>query len=207
MAAERRAVQSGTEEAEAIGRSATPIAERALAMTARAKSRWSVLGTGGRLFEGRRALPARGGRAVAALDLAWRRVSPSVGAAIATTSSSRSCGRSRPRSRRTSRSISPSPTTARTSTPGCGAGSPPRFQLHYTPTYASWLNRVAIWCGLITQRAIGRGAFRSVHHLITKIEAFVQHYNRRCRPFVWTGYGRFDPGEESTDLVKPSSGH
>ncbi len=62
----------------------------------------------------------------------------------------------------------------------------PRFQLHYTPTYASWLNQVEIWFGLITQRAIRRGTFRSVHDLVAKIDTFVQHYNRHRHPFVWT---------------------
>jgi putative transposase len=62
----------------------------------------------------------------------------------------------------------------------------PRFQLHYTPTYASWLNQVEIWFGIITQRAIRRGTFRSVTELVAKIETFVQHYNRRCHPFAWT---------------------
>ena len=33
----------------------------------------------------------------------------------------------------------------------------PRFHVHYTPTYASWLNQVERWFGLITQRAIRRG--------------------------------------------------
>ncbi len=62
----------------------------------------------------------------------------------------------------------------------------PRFHVHYTPTYASWLNQVEIWFGLITQRAIRRGTFRSVGDLVAKIEAFVHHYNRRCHPFMWT---------------------
>ncbi len=61
-----------------------------------------------------------------------------------------------------------------------------RFHVHYTPTYASWLNQVEIWFGLITQRAIRRGTFRSVRDLVTKIEHFVHHYNRRCHPFMWT---------------------
>jgi putative transposase len=42
------------------------------------------------------------------------------------------------------------------------------------------------WFGLITQRAIRRGSFRSVKELIAKINSFVQHYNRSSRPFVWT---------------------
>ena len=38
----------------------------------------------------------------------------------------------------------------------------PRFHVHYTPTYASWLNQVERWFGIITQRAIRRGSFSSV---------------------------------------------
>jgi putative transposase len=62
----------------------------------------------------------------------------------------------------------------------------PRFHVHYTPTYSSWLNQVERWFGLITQRAIRRGSFSSVKELIAKIDAFVQHYNRSSRPFAWT---------------------
>jgi len=62
----------------------------------------------------------------------------------------------------------------------------PRYQIHYIPTYASWLNQVEIWFRLITQRAIRRGTFRSVKDLIAKIEQFVKHYNANSRPFVWT---------------------
>jgi putative transposase len=62
----------------------------------------------------------------------------------------------------------------------------PRFHIHYIPTYSSWLNQVERWFGLITQRAIRRGSFSSVKDLVEKIDAFVQHYNRSSRPFVWT---------------------
>ena len=62
----------------------------------------------------------------------------------------------------------------------------PRYQVHYTPTYASWLNQVEIWFNIITQRAIRRGTFRSVKALIAKIENFVNQYNRTSHPFVWT---------------------
>jgi putative transposase len=62
----------------------------------------------------------------------------------------------------------------------------PRYQVHYTPTYASWLNQVEIWFNLITQRAIRRGTFRSVKELVSKIEQFVQKYNLKTRPFAWT---------------------
>lgn len=62
----------------------------------------------------------------------------------------------------------------------------PRYQVHYTPTYASWLNQVEIWFNLITQRAIRRGTFRSVKDLVTKIDSYVQQYNTKATPFVWT---------------------
>jgi transposase/AraC-like DNA-binding protein len=62
----------------------------------------------------------------------------------------------------------------------------PRFHLHYTPTYASWLNQVERWFALITHRAIRRGSFRSVRDLVQKIDGFVAHYNTHKRPFAWT---------------------
>ncbi|MGH9890639.1 MAG: IS630 family transposase [bacterium] len=62
----------------------------------------------------------------------------------------------------------------------------PRYQLHFTPTYASWLNQVERWFALITQRAIRRGSFTSVPQLVAKINHFVTHYNRHARPFLWT---------------------
>ena len=62
----------------------------------------------------------------------------------------------------------------------------PRFLVHYTPTYSSWLNQVEIWFNIITQRAIRRGTFKSVKVLIAKIDQFVSQYNQVSRPFVWT---------------------
>ena len=60
-----------------------------------------------------------------------------------------------------------------------------RCQLHFTPSYASWLNQVERWFGLITQRAIRRGSFRSVKELVAKIEEFVTAYNKNSKPFTW----------------------
>lgn len=62
----------------------------------------------------------------------------------------------------------------------------PRYHVHYTPTYSSWLNQVEIWFNIITQRAIRRGTFRSVKELIAKIENFVAHYNAKSKAFRWT---------------------
>jgi putative transposase len=62
----------------------------------------------------------------------------------------------------------------------------PRYHVHYTPTYASWLNQVEIWFNIITQRAIRRGTFGSVRQLIEQIRHFVEHYNPHAQPFIWT---------------------
>ena len=62
----------------------------------------------------------------------------------------------------------------------------PRFHVHYTPTYASWLNQVEIWFNRITQQAIRRGTFRSVKELVEKIDRYVQSSNAQAQPFAWT---------------------
>ena len=62
----------------------------------------------------------------------------------------------------------------------------PRYHVHYTPTYASWLNQVELWFRHISQQTIRRGSFQSVKELVAKIEHFVQTYNKCARPFVWT---------------------
>ena len=62
----------------------------------------------------------------------------------------------------------------------------PRYHVHFTPTYASWLNQVEIWFNRITQQAIRRGTFRSIKDLVEKIDQFVKHYNAQTQPFVWT---------------------
>jgi putative transposase len=62
----------------------------------------------------------------------------------------------------------------------------PRFHVHFTPTYASWLNQVEIWFNRITQQAIRRGTFRSVKDLVEKIDHYVKNSNRPAQPFVWT---------------------
>ena len=62
----------------------------------------------------------------------------------------------------------------------------PRYHIHFTPTYASWLNQVGIRFHLITQKAIRRGSFASVTQLKEKILRFTDHYNPKAQPFVWT---------------------
>ena len=62
----------------------------------------------------------------------------------------------------------------------------PRITLHFTPTSESWLNMVEIFFGIITRQAIRRGSFHSVRDLIDTIRTFIDSYNDRCHPFIWT---------------------
>ena len=62
----------------------------------------------------------------------------------------------------------------------------PRVRLHFTPTSGSWLNLVEVFFGIITRQAIRRGTFTSVKDLIAAIETFIDAWNDRCQPFVWT---------------------
>ena len=74
----------------------------------------------------------------------------------------------------------------------------PRITLHFTPTSASWLNLVEAFFSIITRQAIHRGSFTSVPDLIAAIEAFIDAYNDRCQPFVWT-----KNADEILDHCKP----
>ena len=61
----------------------------------------------------------------------------------------------------------------------------PRYHVHFTPTYASWINQVERWFGLISQQAIRRGTFTSVTDLIRRIHEFTRAHNAAAKPFVW----------------------
>ena len=58
--------------------------------------------------------------------------------------------------------------------------------LHFTPTSGSWLNLVEVFFGIITRQAIRRGSFDSVPELVAAIQTFIDGWNDRCHPFVWT---------------------
>ena len=62
----------------------------------------------------------------------------------------------------------------------------PRWHVHFTPTSASWINQVERFFALLTERALRRGAFRSVHALETAIKAYIEATNAEPKPFRWT---------------------
>jgi transposase len=62
----------------------------------------------------------------------------------------------------------------------------PRFHLHFTPTYGSWINLVERWFAEITHKRIRRGIFRSVKELEVAIREYLEVHNQAPRPFTWT---------------------
>lgn len=62
----------------------------------------------------------------------------------------------------------------------------PRFVLHFTPTYASWLNLVERFFGLLTGHALQRGSHTSVLQLRQAIFDYVEAHNETGKPFTWT---------------------
>jgi transposase len=61
----------------------------------------------------------------------------------------------------------------------------PRVPFHFTPTYASWLNLVERFFGLLTEKALKRGSHTSIGQLRAAILAFVDAHNDRGTPFKW----------------------
>jgi transposase len=61
----------------------------------------------------------------------------------------------------------------------------PRFELHFTPTGASWLNLVERWFAELTTKKIKRGAHTSVPHLEGDIRGWIATWNADPRPYVW----------------------
>ncbi len=62
----------------------------------------------------------------------------------------------------------------------------PRFHVHFTPTYGSWINQVERWFATLTQRQLRRGSHRSTTELKKAIMHYLKLYSEKPRPFVWT---------------------
>jgi len=61
-----------------------------------------------------------------------------------------------------------------------------RVHFHFTPTSASWMNMVEIWFSILTTQQVRRGVYHDVPELIAAIEYFIDSYNQRAQPFIWT---------------------
>ncbi len=68
-------------------------------------------------------------------------------------------------------------------------------QLHFTPTYSSWLNQVELWFAKIERDVIARGVFTSVPDLKRKLMRYIRHDNTQPKPVKWK---YFDPSRRIT---------
>ena len=66
----------------------------------------------------------------------------------------------------------------------------PRFNMHFTPTSASWLNMVERFFRDISENRLRRGVFTSVPDLVAAIDEYVAHHNTNPKPFIWTKSAR-----------------
>lgn len=62
----------------------------------------------------------------------------------------------------------------------------PRFHVHFTPTYGSWLNLVERWFAELTNKQLRRGVHRGVRELEAAIREFIDAHHEAPTPFVWT---------------------
>jgi transposase len=62
----------------------------------------------------------------------------------------------------------------------------PRFHLHFTPTYSSWINLVERWFATLAEKKIKRAAHKSVRRLEADLKRYIEINNEDPRPFVWT---------------------
>jgi transposase len=61
----------------------------------------------------------------------------------------------------------------------------PRFTLHFTPTYSSWLNLVERWFAELTTKWLKRGTHHSVKDLVASIRTWIANWNDEPKPYVW----------------------
>lgn len=72
----------------------------------------------------------------------------------------------------------------------------PRWNLHFTPTSASWLNLVEGWFAHLTRQRLQHGVFEQTDDLEAAIHAYIAQTNTDPKPFVWT---------KPADAIPPAS--
>jgi hypothetical protein len=66
----------------------------------------------------------------------------------------------------------------------------PRFQLHFTPTSASWMNVVERFFRDLSQQAILPGSFGSITELVDTINLYLAQHNLEPKRYVWHADGQ-----------------
>lgn len=65
-----------------------------------------------------------------------------------------------------------------------------KIELHFTPTYSSWLNQIEIWFNILTKDVVKGGIWNSSKQLADQLMEYVKTYNEtRAKPFQWTYTG------------------
>ena len=62
----------------------------------------------------------------------------------------------------------------------------PRFHVHFTPTYSSWLNLVESFFSIVERNVTARGVHRSTRALEKAVREFLDSHNADPKPFKWT---------------------
>jgi transposase len=62
----------------------------------------------------------------------------------------------------------------------------PRFHMHFTPTYSSWINQVERLFGYVTADLLQRSDHRSVQALEADLRNWIKAWNENPKPFIWT---------------------
>jgi transposase/transcriptional regulator with XRE-family HTH domain len=75
--------------------------------------------------------------------------------------------------------------------------SHPRFHMHFTPTYSSWINQVERFFAYVTADLLQRSDHRSVQALEGDIRKWVKAWNENPKPFIWT-----KPAEQILESLK-----
>lgn len=62
----------------------------------------------------------------------------------------------------------------------------PRYHVHFTPTYSSWLNLVESFFSIVERNVTKRGVHKSTQSLEKSVRAFLDDHNEHPKPFKWT---------------------
>jgi transposase len=62
----------------------------------------------------------------------------------------------------------------------------PRFHMHFTPTYSSWINQAERLFAEVTRDLLQRSDHRSVQTLEKELREWVKAWNENSKPFICT---------------------
>lgn len=60
-----------------------------------------------------------------------------------------------------------------------------RIRFVYTPKHSSWVNQIEIWFGIINQKLLKKGSYKSVAEMAQSILNFIKQYNLTAKAFNW----------------------